>query len=1404
MLKMKSEERKISTNSKSQNELNSSRDINLIMASSDEETQKKVTKFKLIKNLVRKKLKRRRKTNTNVNYSQSNFLSRLFFCWPRHIFKIANKGTLTHEDVCDVSEKQSIKYEIGKVKKTFLKYNSSKLKNYSLSITIFLSNFGLFLSLLILDLFSVGLDYVRMFFYQKIISIFSQAIFFPKREKFNFFAFMKNIKNIKNFEFNILEAVAFYIGIKMIRTLIFNHIEFNNNKLTMKINNQMIALITEKILKSNSYYKTGSVISEGEMLNLAEVDAERIGSFFFSGPRIITAPIKLVISMTLLFKIFGFYFFYVLIILFVLIIIISVLQIFYIKNLKKLLILKDKRMKIVAYVFQTLKCLKLNSLDDEFIKRIREKRENELDYINRTANLDMYTFIINSNINLILMIFTLYFFAYSKKDIEISKLFLAFQLINSVTMPLLLIPFFFNRLFSNLLSIKRVQNFLKTEEYQQNKYQNIDEYNKDILIKFDNISFGIHHNQVKNNHKKRKRRIFKNILNTSTSAVYPMSMDLSEIKDSVKIKPKQKIRIIDENESILLNNIFFSVKKSEFVAIIGSMGSGKSSLINAILNNFKIYLKGPKPIINGEISYCSQIPWITTDTIRNNILFYNKYDEARYNKIISLCQLENDFKNFVEKDETLINSSSASVSGGQKSRIALARCLYKDADLYLFDDPFSAIDNNVKQAIFENSFCNFLKNKARILVTNDLTNLINVDKIIYMKKGSIIFTGTFEEYKKYFSTDNLTLDFINARKINDDASDSDSTTDEKKTNNVNYFDTSYNNDTEEITKNPYINKYFHSNKGNNVSWRTYLDYIKYQGGYFVFFILIILIIGSRIIESYRRTFIPSLSKSFKEIEANKDKDKNTTENFHSKLQLNLPWYIKISLAGFAVNFLSEFIINITSIKSMRSIHEQMIYKLVKAPINLFHDIVPLGQIINHLTRDIEMVQGIVPQVNFFFKLSFSLLSSLGLCYIYNKATLFFCPIILITSIIFGKSYIRTGRTLMRLLRISLSPIMTILNESIKGVDIIRSSHMEDKTMEKMYKKLDERYGISLYADGSLRWYNIRRSFSSHLFFSMILFYMVYYSKNYTAKSIAIILQTTEDFINLLVNTSMYISKLEISMIGLERCKTLLKIETEKNPEKNIINELEKKHWPNEGKINFINYSTSYRPDTPIILKNINIEIKPGEKIGIVGRTGSGKSSLVLSLCRVIEPKKGKILIDDEDIKDIHLEYLRDKLSIVPQEPFLIESTVRDNIDPLKKYSDEEILQILNDFGIFKKLGKEKLDIKIKENGKNLSLGEKQLLSFARAIIKKNKIIILDEATSSLDRETEKIIQKNMKYYFKDSTVIMIAHHLQMVQGCQTILVIDNGEVVESGAYSDLLKDKNSKFYSLYIRDDEND
>ena len=1327
--------------------------------------------------------------NNNINYSKSNFLSKLFFIWARPALQKSKQKILTKEDVSKVSKEQSINYEINKIKNTFLKYNSSyKWKKYSLVITIILANFKLLLFLLFLDLFNVGIDYARMFFYRKIIFIFSKQDFFPKR---NEFSFLNSIKNISKFPFNIIESVLFYIFIRMMRIIIFNHIEFNNRILTSKITNQMIALLTEKIFISDIFYSNTLIKGEGELLNLAEVDAEKIGEFFFSGPRIFTAPIKVFISMYLLFKIFGFYFLYVIVILIIITVIIVILQIFYIKNFHKLLIFKDKRMKIVSYVFQTLKALKLNCLDNEFIKRINNKREDELKYTQKTFNLNLATIMINSNINLILIIFALIFFAYSNKELEISDLFTAFQLINSMTFPLILIPFFFQRLFTNLLSVKRLQNFLQTNELNLNKYKDNELYKKDILIKFDNVTFGLHNYKEEKSLKNKtlEKNIYSN-LSLDSSISNTKSFELPEI-----FQKKEN----NNNNMILLNNISFSVKKGEFVMIIGATGSGKSCLVNSILNNYQIYSKDSNLTINGEISFFPQQPWIITDTIKNNILFYNKYNSQKYHKIISLVQLETDFENLIEEDETLINSSSTNVSGGQKARIALARCLYKDSDIYLFDDPFSSIDNKISDLIFKNAFCNYLKDKARILITNDISNLAYADKIIYMEKGTIIFNGTSSEYNNKYGNNKIFENNINEKK-------SEITTFDDKNRNNEIINEDNDNNTKNIEKNPYINKYFHSNKGNSVSWQTYLHFIKFQGGIIISIILIILIIASRSIESYRRTFVPSLTKNYKEIksktESKESKEKNN--NITSNLQKNLPTYIIISLIGFLLSFSTEFTINFSTIKSIRILHQKMVYKLAKAPINLFHDIVPLGQIINHLTKDIDIVSGIIRQMNFYFKLISTLISSIILCYIYNKSTLFFCPIIIISSLLLTKYYINAGRYLKRLLRISFSPIMTILNESIKGVDIIRSSHAEIFTIDKMYKKLDERYGINLYAEGCQRWYNLRRGMSSQIFFCGILFYMVYYYKKYSAESIAIILQTTEDFIHLLIDSTMHTSQLEISMIGLERCLNIVNIDVEKStgidPEKGFAKEKEHKIWPNQGKIEFVNFSAGYRPETPIVLKDINIEINPGEKIGIVGRTGSGKSSLVLSLARIIEAKNGQIFIDDKDLKDIKLEYLRDKLSIVAQDPFLIETNVRDNIDPLHIYSDEKILEILNDFCLFENYGKDKLNISINENGKNLSLGEKQLISFARTAIKKNKIVILDEATSSLDIKTEKIISNNIKKYFFDSTVIIIAHHLQMVKECERILVIDNGEIVESGTYSELLKDKNSKFYSLYIKE----
>ena len=395
----------------------------------------------------------------------------------------------------------------------------------------------------------------------------------------------------------------------------------------------------------------------------------------------------------------------------------------------------------------------------------------------------------------------------------------------------------------------------------------------------------------------------------------------------------------------------------------------------------------------------------------------------------------------------------------------------------------------------------------------------------------------------------------------------------------------------------------------------------------------------------------------------------------------------------------------------------MIFRLVKAPINLFHDVVPVGQILNRLTRDVGIIESIIRTVTSFIKLIFSLGSCMILCYIYNKTIIFFSPIIVIFAIILTGYYIKAGRNLTRLQRISYSPIMTIFSETIRGLDIIRTSHTGENTKNKFLEKIDERYGIHLFGEGCRRWHAIRRSTFISLTFGIIISYMAYHPEKYSVRAIAVILQYTEEFLNHLINTSLFYMDLENNMIGLERCEQILKIEMEKGSENNDNINFDE-NWPKKGNIEFINYRTSYRPNTPDILKNINLKIKDGEKIGIVGKTGSGKTSLINSLARIIEPKSGTIIIDN--IENVNLKILREKISILPQELFLIESSLRDNIDPLNKYSNEDILKIVNDLHLFKNLeDRDKLKFEIKENGKNLSTGEKKLISFARTIIRNN-------------------------------------------------------------------------------------
>ena len=1343
-----------------------------------------------------KKLLNRQLSNTsqNINYMTEGIFSRIFFNWAKLAMKISNQRVLKTSDVCALKKSQSTRFNIKNLQDAYNRYASEKRK-YPLFISIFVIHKALLCYLLFLDITSMILDYMRIFFFSKIITIFSEKSFFPEERTYHDI-FIK-------LKFNIIESTAAFIIIKFIRAIMLNHLDFNNIILSEKITNEMTSLLYEKIIKGNTATNK-STKGEGEKLNLIEEDAEEIGSLFSVVPQVITSLIKVGISLYFLFSLIGYRFFYAIIVLICLMFLIVILQIKYVKNLDILLKYKDKRMKIVTFVFQMLKNIKLNGWDEEFINRIKIKRDDELLYTEKNLNIDIITFLLNSNINLLLMIIALGLYVTSNDKLEIAVLFTSFQLVNSMTIPIMLIPTHINQIFKDLISIERLQNYLFIEDHQENKYRDLNEYqDNNLLIKFDNATFSFNEarhlesNDIKKNINKSQST---NNFNIELQQVNdPKSLLINNDEENIK-EPDTQIKRIKKNNSInqlitndndrnliLLRDISLTIKKGEFIAILGHTGAGKTCLLNAILNNYYINNSNSKTIINGELSYASQQPWVMTETVRNNIIFNNEFDEEKYSQVVSVCELEKDFMEFPNGDKTEINSTSANVSGGQKARISLARCLYKDADIYLLDDPLASTDSKVGNKIFTKAFNKYLKKKARILVTNELNNLSTVDKIIYMEQGRIIFTGTFNEFNKTYGAKDMEIDSDENSKFDEQANKVRKFIRRNSSHqNLTKYENSKANDEEpkksekhNLNNNP-LSK-LNKSKKKNISFETYMTFIKLQGGFCIFFILIIFVILTQIIESFRRLFATSLTKS-------SDLD----------LQNQFIKYVKISLCGIFFNFLVEFIVTRTTIHSLRKVHEDMINILVRAPINLFHDIVPIGQILNRLTKDIGLIQGIIKTVNSAIKILFTFIANIGVCYLFNKFILFMSPILFLACLLATHYYISAQRNLVRLHRVSYSPILTIASETIRGVDTIRTAHAEEDCRTKIYKRLDDHFGVHLYIEGAKSWYNITLRIFSNIFFGIIISYMGYYSNYFSAQAMAVILQGLEDLIESLLEGVKIYTNLEITMIGLERCEAVTKIQTERKSKNDQTLVLKESKWPNKGKINFIEYFTSYRPDTPEILKNISIEIVPGDKVAIVGRTGSGKSSMVLALSRILEPNHGQIKIDDVDIQNVDLDYLRQSITIVPQESFIIEGNLRDNIDPLNKYTDEQILNFLDDFCLFKNAEKsEKLHIEIKEGGKNLSNGQKQLICFIRAMIKNNKIIILDEATSSLDIETEKIIQENIEKYFKDVTLIMITHHIHMVKNCKKVIVIEQGRIVESGDYEKLLKNKNTHFYSLY-------
>ena len=478
----------------------------------------------------------------------------------------------------------------------------------------------------------------------------------------------------------------------------------------------------------------------------------------------------------------------------------------------------------------------------------------------------------------------------------------------------------------------------------------------------------------------------------------------------------------------------------------------------------------------------------------------------------------------------------------------------------------------------------------------------------------------------------------------------------------------------------------------------------------------------------------------------------------------------------------------------------MITSLLRAPINLYHDTVPKGQIFNRLSKDLTTVDTYT--MYWFMTLTAygsSFIGAIIICCFYQYQCLYSLPIFIILSFLISRFYMNCSIELNRLEGISNSPILNLINETISGKITIRAFNYQLLYIKNFQKIIDENYKIRFFMNGIYQWYLFCLNFLEFVFLCCIISISLIYKDKFTSKIIGLVLTYSivlqDDMIEFLSSFSNF----ENTMTNMERSLSYTKIISEKPQKLKCDRGLN--NWPSKGEIIFENFSAKYRPDTEMVLKNISFSIKAGEHIGLVGRTGCGKSTLALCLFRLIEPVTGKIYIDDVDITSIGLKKLRENLTIITQESMILDGTLRYNFDPKGEHTDKEIWKVLRKIGFDDFVKKQPLYLShvISENGSNLSIGEKQLICITRAILRKSKVVILDEATASIDFKHEEIVQKAIEQILKHSTLISIAHRIKTVLNSDKILVLENGEIKEYEKPEVLLKDKKSYFSELYTK-----
>lgn len=830
-----------------------------------------------------------------------------------------------------------------------------------------------------------------------------------------------------------------------------------------------------------------------------------------------------------------------------------------------------------------------------------------------------------------------------------------------------------------------------------------------------------------------------------------------------------------------IKDVNIHIAKGQLVAIVGRVGTGKTSLLSGMIGD--MYKTAGKVSISGSVAYCPQSAWIMNGTVKHNILFGKEYDEKRMQDVIHACNLEPDLEALPNGINAEIGEKGVNVSGGQQARIALARAAYADTDIVLLDDPLSAVDAYVDKFLFDNLVGSdgMLKGKTRVLVTHGIHHLNHVDKIILLDDGCIAEQGTFDELmaKEHGIFRTLVDDYSRTRM--DKSEETEKGKDQGKT--------------DDTIKKALV--------GNDQQEKEFVALGKVASGVYVQYFkatslaVAVIVVGSFALGQAAQTgAISWMSHYTNELAAGNN----------PRIAVYLAFYGALTLAMVAFISIGTYsLLAIGALRASKRLFEEMAHTVVRLPMGWF-DTTPLGRVVNRFSKDVYSLDEPLPRdlVNL-FPIALQVLATIVVIAV---STPFFLVTLIPVGIIFyfiQMYYMATSRATKRLdSGRTRSPIYAHFLETLSGVSSVRAYGHTTRFIREFDNRVDvNMHPMMAWVSGN-RWLSVRvESIGALVTFLAAIFVIVArhsISASIAGLSVSYSLQVT-GFLTAFVR--FYIN-VENEIVSVERIDEYTRLTTE--PPAEIPDKDPPKSWPSEGSIEFKNFSARYRPGLPIVVKDLNFTVGAGQHVGVIGRTGSGKSTITMALFRIIEGTSdtekeladGQILIDGVDISTIGLSALRSKISIIPQQPVLFAGTFRDNIDPWVEYTDAELWNAL-DAAHLKSFVSDldgKLEAKIEQGGSNLSSGQRQMVSLCRALLRKSKILVLDEATSSVDLETDALIQQTIREHFKDSTVLAIAHRIKTIIDYDQILTLDAGRVVELAPPEQLLSDKASLFYKL--------